>query len=421
MELVIEGNALIKHTLQKCSIGIEEGKIISIKKILHGDTHLDFGEKMILPAAIDVHVHFRDPGMTTKEDFYTGTKAAAYGGVTCILDMPNTHPPTSNEDTLNHKIRTVEKKACIDYGLYACLTLDNMEKIRSLSKKCKAFKVYLASTDKCYLPSSHLSHVLKNMEKTGKVLAIHAEEESCIQHYKKQATGPYSYHMSRPPECEIIALRKIVDVAKKHGVHIHICHLSSSQGLQERKKSHTNISIGVTPHHLFLTSRLRFKPPGFGKVNPPLRNRGDCQDLFNGLKTGLIDLVESDHAPHTREEKKDFRTAPPGVPGVETRLPLLLWAVKKRWLPLNRMVTVVAKRPSEIYNLKKGEIKIGNDADLIITDLKEEKIGDLHSKCGWTPFQGKKGIFPRTVFLRGTKIIDNKEFIGTKGIGRLIT
>ncbi len=322
---------------------------------------------------------------------------------------------------LDKKIRSAEKKACVDYGLYACLNTGNMGKILPLSKKCKAFKAYLASTNKCYLPSTHLPQALKNMEKTGKILAIHAEEDPCIQHYKKQVMGPYSYHMSRPPECEIIAIQKIVNVAKKHDVHIHICHLSSRESLGEIKKSHTNISIGVTPHHLFLTSRSRFQMPGFGKVNPPLRNEADCHDLFHGLKTGIIDLVESDHAPHTIEEKKEFRTAPAGVPGVETTLPLLLWAVKKGWLSLNRMVTVVSKRPSEIYNIQKGDIKIGNDADLILTDMKEEKIGDLHSKCGWTPFQGKKAIFPRTVFLRGTKIIDNKEFIGTKGTGRLIT
>ncbi len=421
MEQVIEGNALVENKLCKCSIGIEDGKIAQIKKILHGKKHFNYQENLILPAAIDVHVHFRDPGMTRKEDFYTGTKAAAHGGVSCILDMPNTNPPTINQDFLDKKIRITEKKACVDYGIYAGITKDNIKHIPRLSKKCKAFKIYLPKTQQVSFSSTLLPQAITAVEKTKKILAIHAEDDTCLQEHTKKAPDLYSYAFIRPPKCEKVALTKIIKSLKNHQGRIHICHLSSRQALQAIPKSSPNISIGVTPHHLFLNYCSHFKVPGYGKVNPPLREQKDCDALFQAMKTGAIDLVESDHAPHTKSEKNSFPDAPPGIPGVETTLPLFLWLVKKDHLPLQRMVEVLSKKPGELFNINKGDIKVGHDADLVITDFKEEKIKHLHQKCGWSPYQGKKAIFPHTVFVRGTKVIDEKEFVGEKGMGKRIT
>lgn len=421
MEKIIEGNALVKNKLCKCSIGIEDGKITQIKKILHGKKHFKYQENLIIPAAIDVHVHFRDPGMNRKEDFYTGTMAAAHGGVSCILDMPNTQPPTITYECLDKKIRIAKKKACIDYGLYAGITKDNIRHIPQLSKKCKAFKIYLPKTHHVPFASSLLPQAITSVEKTKKTLAIHAEDDRCLQEHTKEAPDLCSYDSIRPPKCEEVALTKIIKSLGSHQAHIHICHLSSRQALKILSKSSQNISIGVTPHHLFLNYDSHFKVNGYGKVNPPLREKKDCNTLFQALKTGEIDLVESDHAPHTKNEKSSFLDAPPGIPGVETTLPLFLRLVKQNRLPLHRMIEVLAKKPAELFNINKGDIKVGNDADLVITDLKEEKITHLHQKCGWSPYMGKKAIFPHTVFIRGIKVIDEKEFVGTKGMGKRIT
>jgi len=421
MERVIEGNAFIENKLCKCSIGIEDGKITQIRKILHGRKHSDYQENLILPAAIDVHVHFRDPGMTKKEDFYTGTRAAAHGGVSCILDMPNTQPPTITNDFLDKKISIAKKKACIDYGLYAGITKDNIKHIPQLSKKCKAFKIYLPKIHQVPFSSTLLSQAITAVEKTKKILAIHAEDDTCLQEHHKESSDLSSYSSIRPPKCEEVALKKIIKSLGKHKAHIHICHLSSRQALQAIPRSIQNISIGVTPHHLFLNYDSDFRAPGYGKVNPPLREKKDCDTLFQALKTGDIDLVESDHAPHTQKEKNSFPNAPPGIPGVETTLPLFLWLVKKNYLSLKRMVDVLAKKPAELFHINKGDIKVGHDADLIITDLKEEKITHLYQKCGWSPYTGKKAIFPHTVFIRGIKVIQEKEFVGTKGMGKRIT
>jgi dihydroorotase len=421
MEKIIEGNALVENKLCKCSIGIGDGKITHIKKILHGKKYLDYQENLILPAAIDVHVHFRDPGMTRKEDFYTGTRAAAHGGVSCVLDMPNTNPPTITPDFLDKKISIAEKKACIDYGIYAGITKDNIKHIPRLSKKCTAFKIYLPKTPRFPFSSSLLPQAITAVENTKKVLAIHAEDDTCLENHTKESRDLYSYASIRPPKCEEAALIKIIKSLGSHQARIHICHLSSRQALQAIPRASQNISIGVTPHHLLLTYYSQFEVPGYGKVNPPLREKKDCNALFQALKTGVIDLVESDHAPHTRSEKNSFPDAPSGIPGVETTLPLFLWLVKKGDLSLQRMVEVLAKKPSELFHINKGNIKVGYDADLVITDLKEEKITHLHHKCGWSPYQGKKAIFPHTVFVRGIKVIDKKEFVSTKGMGKRIT
>ena len=420
MEQVLRGNAFVENKICKCSIGIEDGKITQIKKILHGKKILDYQDNLILPAAIDVHVHFRDPGMTRKEDFYTGTRAAAHGGVSCILDMPNTNPPTTTQDFLDKKITIAEKKACIDYGIYAGITTDNIKDIPRLAKKCTAFKIYLPKTHQISFSSTLLLEAITAVKKTQKILAIHAEDDTCLQEHTKSADDLYSYSSIRPPKCEEMALTKIIKSLGNHHIRIHICHLSSRQALQTLPKSSQNISIGVTPHHLFFNYYSPFKIPGYGKVNPPLREKQDCDTLFQALKTGAIDLVESDHAPHTSSEKNSFPDAPPGIPGVETTLPLFLWLVKKGSLPLQRMVEVLAQKPGELFNINKGNIKVGHDADLVITDLKEEKITHLHQKCGWSPYLGEKAIFPHTVFVRGNKVIDDKEFVGTKGMGKRI-
>ena len=205
---------------------------------------------------------------------------------------------------------------------------------------------------------------------------------------------------------------------------LHICHLSSVEGLEQLKNRPTNISCGVTPHHLLFSYMDKLSPQEKFKVNPPLRSNIDKTSLFNSLKNGTIDILESDHAPHSIDDKeKTFENAPSGIPGVETMYPLFLYLVKKEIFPINRLISAVCEKPAQILNIKKGCIKIGYDADFIVVDLKNDtKIDEqyLHSKCGWSPFNGWCAVFPETLFIRGEKVIEYYEIQVSQGYGRFI-
>ncbi|MEE9151329.1 MAG: dihydroorotase [Thermoplasmata archaeon] len=416
MELVVEGNAYIKEDIIKCCIGIEEGKIKAIKKILKGDKHYDFGEKLILPGGIDSHVHFRDPGMTHKEDFGSGTVSAAFGGVTCVLDMPNTIPPVTNLEALQEKTRIADIKAFVDFGLFAGVSLSS--DIEGLSKSATAFKIYLATTTGEMLINDYdaLGGIFEHISRTEKPVSVHCEDEALLD----RSLAPDSlklYLKSRPNECEASGIEKVI---KSHdNAKAHICHVSTSEGVKLVKNS--NLTSEVTPHHLFLNSSAKLG--AFGKVNPPLREWEDQEALWNALKQGAIDIIASDHAPHTLEEKELFENAPSGMPGVETMLPLLLSFVKHGKFELGRFVNAVSERPGEIFKINKGKIEVDYEADLIVVDMRKEieiKAKNLHSKAGWTPYDGFSAVFPRFTFVRGEVVIEDWEMTGDRGFGRMV-
>lgn len=425
MDLSVEGNIYINGTFQQCCIGIENGKIKEIKKILKSDEHFNFRNKLILPAGIDAHVHFRDPGLTHKEDVSTGSLASAYGGISCVFDMPNTIPPTTNLQNLNDKIDNFRKKSLVDFGLYAGITNDNLEEITKLSKKCNGFKIYLGDTTGSLLfYNKNLKGALTEIGITEKPVLFHAEDEECLIKHKSKETNIQDHLRFRPSICEEISIKNILNAS--HGVNckIHICHVSSCEGLELLKSRPRNISFGITPHHSLLSSDKELMAPTFYKVNPPIRTSFDKELLFNSLKNGLADNLESDHAPHTKEEKNlDFDEAPSGVPGIETMYPIFLYLAKKEQIPFQRLISLLCNRPAEILNIPKGKIQVGYDADFIVVDLKNEckiKGENLHSKCGWTPFEDWPAIFPDNVFIRGEKIIDDHEIQVKQSFGKFV-
>ncbi|OYT59549.1 hypothetical protein B6U81_05920 [Thermoplasmatales archaeon ex4484_30] len=371
MDVVIEGKAFINGEIKKCCIGIEEGKIVSIKKILHGKKHYDCGDALLFPAAIDVHVHFRDPGMTEKEDFFTGTRAAAYGGISCIFDMPNNSPPTIRKEYLEKKVRVARNKACVDFAFYG--GIGKGSNVEALAKICKAFKIYLCKSNEIFVPLEKLRDILKRVKKTGKILAIHAEDEKCL--IKDKASDLAEYEKRRPIKCEISALHQIIKSNEEIGVPIHICHISSLQG--ERKK------------------------------------------LWNAMKNGMISIIESDHAPHLLQEKERFQDAPPGMPGVDAMLPILLFMVKKGKISLSLVHSLMCSNPARIFGIKKGKIEVGRDADILAINFKEKEVVS-HSKCGWSCYEGWKGVYPSHFWLRGERIIEEGEFTGFKSMGKMI-
>ncbi|KYK22411.1 hypothetical protein AYK24_02250 [Thermoplasmatales archaeon SG8-52-4] len=425
MDLTIEGKVFTNGNFENCCIGIKDGKISQIKKILKGDTHIDFGNKLVIPAGIDMHVHFRDPGLTHKEDFSTGSTAAAFGGISCFFDMPNTIPQTTNIDTLSEKIKSAGKKSYVDFGIYAGIIDSNIDNIESLAKKCSGFKIYLgSSTNTLLLNSDKLKASFNKISKTKKTVLLHAEDQNCLSEYRAKRIDLSDHYRSRPAKCEEISIKNIFSASQGIFSKIHICHISSCEAIEILRNRPNNISCGVTPHHMLLSIEDCPDLQTHYKVNPPIRTILDKEALLNNVKNGFFDVIESDHAPHTYDEKDvDFDSAPSGVPGVETMLPLLLYLVKKEVLSWQRLIYLLCERPAEILGLSKGKNEVGRDADLIVVDIKNDlkiKAKNLHSKCSWTPFEGWKAISPSHVFVRGEKIIEDNEIQVSQGFGKFV-
>jgi len=425
MDLTIEGKAYINGSFENCCIGINEGKISSIKKILKSENHINFGKKLILPAGIDIHVHFRDPGHTYKEDFKTGSKASAFGGISCIFDMPNTTPQTNNIRTIIEKKRIAENKCYVDFGVYAAVTNDNIESIVDMSRHCSGFKLFLGNTtNSLNINEKKLSEILKQTALLKKITLFHAENEQCLRRNSAVEFNLKDHFFHRPSECEEISIKHILDSSREKRPNIHICHLSSCEGFELLRRRDNNISIGVTPHHLLFDIENVKSKQTFHKVNPPIRTKFDRETLWYALKNGLIDVLESDHAPHTIEDKEtDFDNAPSGMPGVETMYPLFLAEAKKGNISFQRLISLLSEKPAELMNIPKGRIEIGRDADLIVVDIKKVskiKQDAIHSKCGWTPYEGRSAIFPTHVFVRGEKLIEENEIQVKQGFGKFV-
>lgn len=322
-------------------------------------TEIDAKGNYVLPGLIDLHVHFREPGLTHKEDIQSGTRAAVAGGVTTVFDMPNTQPPTTTLKLRNDKIRQ-GKKAIVNYIPYLAATDDNVPEVIKAPKNVPV-KAYLdQTTGSLRLNFSNLLAVLKNRPLT----MVHAEEES---------------------------LEKAVYLAKKTKNKLYLCHISSHQEMEflKKEKIKGKIFVEVAPHHLFLNS-VDVKD-AFRICKPLIKSAIHQKALWQALHSGLIDVVGSDHAPHTISEKKSQKP-PYGLPGVETTLPLLLNAVNQKKLTLKKVVELCCENPAKIANLKKkGYIKKGYDADLVIVDMnKKKKVENknLKTKCGWSPYEG---------------------------------
>jgi dihydroorotase len=425
MDLTIEGKLCRGGVFESACLGVENGKIVAVKKILKSDHHLNVGGSLLLPAGIDMHVHFRDPGFTHKEDFSTGSLSAAFGGISCVCDMPNTEPQTTSVQTLQDKMHIASAKSYVDYGLYAGITDENIGRLGDLAANCCGYKIYLGnSTHASQLSSQNLPVALKGASRTKKITLIHAEDEHCLAMHKDSETSLVDHVRCRPAECEETAIRHVTTLAQTLSTPVHLCHVSSCEGLEMLRGRPNNLSVGVTPHHLLFDVHALSSNQTFYKVNPPIRSSFDKEALWSGATAGLIDVCESDHAPHTLEEKQlEFNDAPSGLPGVETMYPLLLAAVKKERLSFTRLLSLLCERPAHLLGLPKGKLEVGLDADLIVVDFKQLepiKAESLHSKCGWTPFEGRPAIMPSQVFIRGETVIDTRELLVKQGFGKNI-
>ncbi len=430
-DLVIKNARIfINNAVQPAEIAIDNGKITKLGKIVGTEEYnqvIDAKGALVLPGAIDVHVHFRDPGMTKKEDWYTGSCAAAAGGVTTVIDHPNTIPPTIDADSFKRK-RKEAKKSIIDYGINAGVT-SNLEYLKELWELgVTAFgEIFLAeSTASLNVNYRILKEALEVIGNLGAVACIHAEDEETRQkfvHLLKGNLAPESYSKSRPALSEKIAVENAIKLGKD--TKLHFCHISahgSLEAIRKAKNENKNITCEVAPHHLFLTIKDYKRLGTLGKMNPPLRDFHSKESLWKGLNDGTVDVIASDHAPHLEHEKMtDIWTAPAGVPGVETMMPLMLMAVKRNLLTIKRLIEVTSLNPARIFSLKKGVLAPGYDADIVIVgEAREIRKEKLHSKAGWTTYNGMEGMFPRMTISRGDIVFEDGDIIAKRGRGRFI-
>ncbi len=384
MSLLIKNGKVYQNgALIQKNIFIKNGKIAKItSQEIKADEVIDAKNKIIIPGLIDGHVHFREPGLTHKEDFFTGSCAAAAGGITTILDMPNTKPATTDLQKLEEK-RNLARKSVVNYGFHFGSTTGNISEIRKV-KNVASVKVYMDHTTGELMLSGE--ETLKEIFSGNKTVAVHAENE------------------------HILLALKLIQNSKNH---IHFCHVSSKEELHytRRENIRNSVSVEVCPHHLFLTAHDINELGNFGEMKPGLKTKEDQDALWKGIYAGKVSTIATDHAPHTKEEKMQANY-PYGVPGCETMLPLLLNSLNNEKITLRKIVELCCENPAKLFKIKrKGFIKEGFDADLAIVDLdleREVENDRLFTKCKWSPFDGwKLKGWPAATIVNGNTIFAN--------------
>jgi dihydroorotase len=421
----------------KAGIAVKDGKIVftgEIDSTFSADEIFDAWGLYVLPGLIDAHVHFRDPGLTEKEDFETGSASAAMGGITCIADMPNVIPVTSTVKRFNEKIKTAKQKTYIDFALFSLLTNDNTGEMEELQKAgALGYKVFMGmSTGDIACPDEKI--LLEQMKKSaamGMRMGFHAEdsainEVSILECKKNPDTSPAkTLSEARPVSSEVSAIKKISRFVKDSGTKIHIHHVTSRDGIRlikQIKEEGVDISCETCPHYLLLNT-----DNDAVKVYPPIRNEYHRTGLWEALSEGVIDMLASDHAPHLASEKsKNIWDSPGGITGVETITRLMLNEVNKGRLSLNALVRLMSAQPAKIWGIypRKGNLLPGADADITLVDMNKREIikkENLHSKnkiCIYDNYE-IQGC-PEAVIVRGKFVMRYGELTGKRGDGELI-
>ncbi|MDP8201493.1 MAG: dihydroorotase family protein [Candidatus Tenebribacter burtonii] len=394
---------------------IEDDKIVDIKPCEWSKTFamvdsfdqvIDIKNKLVIPGMIDAHVHVRDMEQNNKETWETASLAALTGGVTTIIDMPNTIPATTNLKGLNAK-REAAKKAKLNYKFHLGATENNLQELEQILKSYSfdiaGIKIFLAgsSSNEVVADESKLKEIFKLAKKYDKVVLVHTELQSCLDKWQQKIAEKtiQNHDILRNRKCAIEGTKLVLELANKIGNKLYICHVSTREEIElirKAKQKSTNIFCEITPHHLTLEESVLNSVGNFGKVNPPLRTKDDNNALLEAVIDSTIDCVGSDHAPHTIDEKiEDYSIAPSGFPGLETTLPILITEFIERKIPLSRLVELTSTKPAEIFEFKKrGKIEKEFYADLAVIDAEHAFpiiAAKFNSKAKYSPFDGMIG------------------------------
>ena len=430
--LIKNGDVVVGNAFENLNIGIKDNKItlLSTTNNYEASNIIDAKNLTILPGVIDSQVHFREPGSEHKEDLHTGSKGAALGGVTSVFEMPNTYPPTSTVERLKDKFELAKDRMWVNYAFYAGATPENFSFLPELEKVpgCVGVKIFMgSSTGNLLIPDDEtLINVLKSRNFR---VAVHAEDEPRLIERKKliKSNDVHFHPVWRDELSALNATKRVIKGANASKKPVHILHITTEEEIEYIRQNKEYISVEVTPQHLTLSAPDCYDELGtFAQMNPPIRESRHQKGLWKGIKDGVVDVIGSDHAPHTIEEKhKPYPDTPSGMPGVQTLLPIMLDHVNNGNLSLFKLCQLISTNPAKLYKvINKGEIKLNNDADLTIIDLnKEVKIKDdmMANKSGWTPFNNKnvKGG-PIMTIVNGNIVMRDGELIG-KPIGKPVS
>ena len=438
--LISNARILRESNLIRANILVAEGaiKTITESKRSNADETVDAKGRLVIPGLVDGHAHLYDPAFTYREDFTSGTSAAAAGGVTTVVEMVLT-TPVDTPGRVRVKVHAGRRSSLIDFSLHAgMMNLSNMRNIRAISELgVRSFKTF---TCKPYYADDHtVMSLMRETSMNKSILDVHAEDEKVANDNLRrlEAAGrkdPMAHAEWKSNLAEELAVKKLIRLARGIGARIHISHLSTHEGVEAiRKAKHEGVKITAEtcPHYLTLTRKDMKEQGPYLKMNPSLKGSGDVNALWRGLRNGTVDIITSEHAPGTREEKevgwKDIWKAWGGVPGIETMLPVLLSeGVNKRRITLTTLQRVCCENPARIFGFypRKGVIKEGADADLVIVDLKlkrKVKAVNLHQKVDWTPYEGwmLKG-WPVMTMRRGEIFCRDNDLLGKPGTAEFL-
>ena len=426
--------------LIEAGIAIDHDRIVKIAKkasLPKASHQIDLKGNIVLPGIIDSHVHLRDQKLAYKEDFTSGTSAAAAGGITTVIDMPNNQPTTMSAETLKERMQLAEPKILVNVAFNSAFPT-HIHEIPEIAKTgAVGFKLYLSQQIGGINPDDDQTvlEAFKAVRQTKVPIAVHAEDKTWIEQNRKnlmrqRRNDVEAFLEAHSSEAEEKAIRRVTQLSRKSGGHLHICHVSSKHGMitvLEAKKLGFDVTCEVTPHHLLLTSKNLKKYGNTALEVPPLRKPSEVAYLWRSLQKGSVDTIASDHAPHSLEEKnaESIWNVKPGIAGLETMLPLLLTQVNKGRLTMKQLVQLTCENPARIYRIEdRGNLKKGSIADITVIDLRKERridASNFHSKAKLSPFNGwkTKGM-PIKTFVNGQLTMDDGAIVSKPGAGRVI-
>ncbi len=422
-DLILKDGVVVDHNgVGPRDIGVRLGKIAEIGDLSRasaGET-IHASGLTVLPGVIDTQVHFREPGLTHKEDLETGSRAAALGGVTAVFEMPNTNPLTTSAEALADKVLRATHRMHCDFAFWVGGTADNPKDIPELERLpgMAGIKVFMGSSTGSLLVEDDAG-VAAILRRTRRRAAFHSEDEARLNARKdfRAANDPSSHPVWRDEIAALQSTQRLVRIARDSRAQIHVLHVSTAEEIDFLAGHKDIASVEATPHHLTLSSE---DYPRLGtklQMNPPVRDARHRDRLWHGVRQSIVDILGSDHAPHTLEEKaKPYPQSPSGMTGVQTLVPVMLDHVARGRLSIQRLVDLTSAGPARLFGIAgKGRIAVGYDADFTVVDLKRrETIEDrwIASRCGWTPYDGKEVQgWPVGTIIRGAKVMWEGEIV----------
>ena len=420
--IIKNGSCYIDGKLIKTDIGLSDNKIKKIGKIeLNSSKVFDATNKVVLPGIIDTQTHFREPGSTDVEDLESGSRAAVLGGITSLFEMPNTNPPTSNLIEFDKKLQLAKNRMHRNYAFYLGATPENkdqLSKLKDLEGCCGVKLVAGSSTGKLLVDKE--ADIEKVISNSDRIISIHSEDEEILKLRKKfiKKGDVHSHPEWRNTECAMSSTRRVVNIAERYNKKIHVLLVTTKEEVDFLAMHKKNVTFETTPQHLTLYAPDCYDKLGtYAQMNPPLRTKEHYDRLWVAIKNNIVDVLGSDHAPHSKENKdKEYPNTPSGMPGVQTIFPIMLDHVNNDKLSLEQLIKLMCENPCRIFGIQdKGYIKEGFDADLTIVDMNKEQIIKnemMASKCGWTPFNNQKVKgFPVETIVNGNLVMSDGKIV----------